>query len=344
MRKRFGRLNLLCLILTLSLAFAGCRTESAGEEHPADAVPAGSAAEEDTAEPYVYTFNPHVIAKEYKDIYGEEFETQFIAFCDALLKTEDTFPCPSAERFHQLLAVSGTCFPPAQELIDREKTAVTDGVCYLVYRCEKEEAADMLEGFKKKVTEVITSAVPYEEPDVVKAMELFTAVARKDTADESVTLEDALKLRSYRAIMQDTGICQEIAGEYIYYLLQTGINAVPCSSLNADQSDAHEWVLVQLNGKYYHMDPTFAAGYPDSLYFFGMDDIQREYYGNFPPENYTVADTDLLNREAYAVTDRTFENLWLAERYEIDHVRKRVKVTEINPGARHEYAFSEFEG
>ena len=199
----------------------------------------------------------------------------------------------------------------------------------------------MLMAFEEKVTNVIRTAVPYDEPDSIKAMELFTAVARKDSYDYSYTLADSLNVRSYRAIMEDAGICQEIAAEYVYYLLQSGINAIPCSALNSDQSEAHEWALVKLEENYYHMDPTYATEYPDSLYFFGMDDIQRAYYGNFPKENFTYAESDTLT--ACDALARTFESVWLAETYAIDHSSGTIRITEKDTGKQYVYAFAKLQ-
>jgi hypothetical protein len=85
------------------------------------------------------------------------------------------------------------------------------------------------------------------------------------------------------------------------------------------------------------MDPTQAVVYPGSLYFFGMDDVQREYYGDFPPEHYTYAESDRL--KGITADDRTFEKYWLAETYEIDHKNRTIKITEINTGNRQEYGY-----
>ncbi|MBQ1467661.1 MAG: transglutaminase domain-containing protein [Solobacterium sp.] len=290
---------------------------------------------------YRYTFDPNVISAEYLTIYGSEIETEFYALCDAVLSVESSFPCPSDERFHQLLAISSSCFPPAQELIDPERTYTSEGTCHLVYRYDEEETKEKIRAFQEKVTEVIRTAVPYDEPDYVKAMELYTAVAGKDRYDDAYTLEDSLKIRSFRAVMEDTGICQEIVSEYIYYLLQAGINAIPCSSLNADQSEAHVWALVYLDGKYYHVDPTYATQYPDSLYFFGMDDKQRSYYGDFPADRFTYAETDVLNKEQYQVQDRRFMKFWLAESYEISHEHRTITITDHNTREQKEYSFDD---
>lgn len=329
--------NIFISILTafLMLSFSGCRKE---DPIPEETVPE---TEEIGLPSYRFEFDPHVISKEYLSLYGEGIETEFYAFCDAILEGRDSFSCSSKERFHQLLGISMSCFPIASELIDRENVSVENGVCHLSYRYDESQRKEMISAFQKKVSDVIGSAIPYETSDEIKAIELYTAVCRKDTYDENYTLEDSLKLRPYRVIMEDIGICQEIAGEYIYYLLQVGIDAITCSALSRDQSDAHEWVLADLNGHWYHMDPTYGTQYPDSLFFFGMDDVQREYYGDYPPENFVYMNADVSDRSRYAATDRTYVKYWLAERYEIDYSDKKISVWEINTGDRYDYEIEE---
>ena len=339
-KKDFVRLISAVTSLMLVLSLTGC----AGER---DSVPAEDASAEDTEivsdddspETFRYSFDPHVISKEYSIIYGEGIEKEFFDLCDAVLSGSESFPCPSRERFYQLLGIADTCLPLACALIDESGTYVRDGVCHLAYLFSDPELTEKTERFKAKVTEVITTAIPCEGPDFIYAMELYTAVAKKDTYDESCTLDDFLEIGTYRAIMEDTGICQEISGEYIYYLLQVGINAIPCSSLNRDGSEAHEWALADLNGKYYHIDPTYAAEYPDSLFFFAMDDRQREYYGDLPPERYTYADSDRLDREQYRADDRSFADFWLAEEYEIDRAGRTIFVKDVYTGDEHVYDY-----
>ena len=54
-------------------------------------------------EEYQYEFNPHVIAEEYKLIYGETVEKEFYELCDAVLAYADAFSCASKERQYQIL-------------------------------------------------------------------------------------------------------------------------------------------------------------------------------------------------------------------------------------------------
>ncbi len=320
-------------ILIVLILSAGC----GGAEGPKEQAESkeGTEMEQDTSaesqlQRYEYRFRPHVIAEEYLRIYGKGIEQVFYDFSDAVLAGEESFACPSAEKFHQVLAIARNCLPVAEAFIQKDEIFVENGRGHIVYTVEKEELMAKIQAFREKITHVISSAIPYQEEDFILAMELLTALARKNTVDETISLDDMLEVRPYRAIMEDRGICQELAGEYIYYLLQLGINAIPCSALNKDQSEAHEWVMAKLGGEYYHIDPMFTVTYPDSLFFFGMNDPQRAYYGDFPAENFTYADTAVLPREEYSVTSDRFAFFWLAESYTIDHLERKITIRDVN--------------
>lgn len=273
-----------------------------------------------------YKLNPHVLAKEYKLIYGNEFENKFYNFCDVILNNQNEFNCHSKEEFYSYISTARTCFPLASGLIDLNETYISDGICHIKYLYDEKETKKRINDFINKVSSFIKENIKYDEIDYIKAIELYNGVVNKDKFDKDLVLEDMLKVNPYRAIVENIGICQEIAGEYIYYLLQIGINAITVSALDKNKNEAHEWVLIELDNKYYHCDPTFQINYPDSLYFFAIDDIQRSYYGDFPIENFNYADSDLLNKGNYKADDRRFVDLWLAETYEINHEEKKIYI------------------
>ncbi|MBR4015688.1 MAG: transglutaminase domain-containing protein [Anaerotignum sp.] len=286
-------------------------------------------------EKFEYVFQPHVISKEYLAVYGADIERIFYDFSDAVWNGEDTFPCPSIEKFREVLSVSVNCLPIAAQYVDKDKICVENGIGYIAYTIEKTELLSRIAAFREKVTHVITSAVPYREEPFVMAIELLTAVAHKNQYDEeSLSLEHALKWKPYRAIMEDKGICQEFAGEYIYYLLQVGINATTCSALSRDKETAHTWVLLELDHEWYHADPTFTLAYKDSLAFFGLNDVMREQYGDFPAANFSFAESDLIRYEA---DSKRFMPLWNAESYEIDRENKRIVLKSFYSGEEKEY-------
>ncbi len=325
-------------VLAASLFFAGC---TGSEDHIIQESPA--AAEETASEAQEvlpasdYSFNPHVISREYLTLYGEKTETEFYAFCDAVLAGGESFACDSEEQFHRLLGISRICLPIAPALIDSDKSYVQNGTAYPAYKYDHDEILRRAEEFKRTVTEIIQSACPYQEDDFIIAMRLLTAVANKDSFDEEgYSLENALTWMPYRAIAENHGICQEIAGEYIYYLLQKGINAVNCSGLSSDQSFAHEWVIVELGGEHYHVDPTFTIEYPDSLAFFCLNDEMREQYGDMPREGYSIADSDRIH---YEMNSEKYRELWNAETYRIDPSERKIFMTLFYSGEEREFSY-----
>ncbi len=324
------------LLLILLCMISGCaKKESPKEEYAAENQ---NITEEESGKPekiteltpFSYTFDPHVISKEYLRVFGEEIEPLFYGFCDAVLNGEDTFACPSEPEFHEILAVARVCLPIATYLIEEDDIYVENGRGHIAYRVEKEERMQLIQEFTERVSQLIESAVPYKEDDFIIALELLTAVARKNTVDEETLnggLENILNVMPYRAITENTGICQEMAGEYIYYLLQCGINATTCSALSRDREFSHMWALVEIEGEYYHADPMMSVDYPNSPAFFGMNDTIRDQYGDFDPEEFTYAESGVFTHEDFVCNSERFKRLWRAESYRILHNERKLELT-----------------
>ena len=341
------------IILLLFLFFLSGCTAQKKEDHsevPTEQTEEAVSVIEEESEaemiPFAYQFQPHVISDEYIRAYGEEIEPLFYAFCDAVLNGESTFPCPSTEMFHQVLGIARVCLPVASYCIEEDDVYVKDGVGHIAYRMDQKELKQTVESFKARVTEVIKSAVPYQEEDFIVALELLQAVAKKDIVDEEELAEEGLlrglSIMPYRAITENIGICQEIAGEYIYYLLQAGINATTCSALSRDKENAHMWVLMELDGEYYHVDPMVTIDYPDSPAFFGLTDVMREQYGDFPVEDFCIAESDALRREDYKAESERFLRLWRAESYRINRRERKLELTLFDlyaPETEDEFAY-----
>ena len=277
---------------------------------------------------FEYEFNPHVISKEYVTAYGTGMEECFYRFCDAVLNGENTFRCATKEQLLMVITISRECLPIANEFIDSDKCYVSDGVGHLSYKIGKDELLEEVSKFKAKVTEVITSAVPYEEEDFIIAAQLLTAVAHKDEYDfeAAESIDQIMKIRPYRVIMEDIGICQEIAGEYMYYLLQVGINASICDTMTTNTDESHEWTVIDLDGEHYHVDPTFTVARKDSLAFFCMDDEKRERYADVEFDMAGIGFSG-INGLHYEMHDQRFKDLWEAESYTIDHENKIIHIT-----------------
>ena len=113
----------LWILLTLCLLLSGCAAGEAGTSEKApETVPQNETTGEalpDTEE-FSYAFSPHVMAEEYKTIYGPGIEKVFYTFCDTVLEAGDSFACADREELFHLLTIAKSCFPLADGLVDRE--------------------------------------------------------------------------------------------------------------------------------------------------------------------------------------------------------------------------------
>ncbi len=137
--------------------------------------------------------------------------------------------------------------------------------------------------------------------------------------------EEGYGISPYRAIMTDKGICQETAGCYAYLLLQVGIDAITCGALNKDSTEAHEWTIVKLDGKYYHCDPTYQCSEKFSVNYFGMNDAEREKQGDWDMPYNNIGDTnDLWARDYPALDDTRFEQFWTCYNCLLDREENKI--------------------
>lgn len=93
--------------------------------------------------------------------------------------------------------------------------------------------------------------------DVEKALLIHDRLALLLSYDESLTAADNDNI--YGALVKNVCICEGYTNAYEYLLSQVGITSTHCSS----NTLRHEWNIVILNGKKYHVDVTFDDSLPD---------------------------------------------------------------------------------
>ena len=136
--------------------------------------------------------------------------------------------------------------------------------------------------------------------------------------------------------MDNIGICQEIAGEYIYYLLQVGINATTCSGLSKNKNFSHMWTVIELDGEHYHVDPTHTIDHKDSLAFFCLNDAMRLQYGDLDINSFSFAESSKIN---YRINSERFKDLWGAQTYTIDRTNRKIHMKTFYKGEDKEYSY-----
>ena len=310
----------------VSLESSSSVSESASES--------SSSAVETASNAYDHTFNPHVISQMYVDKYGEQFKEDYFKYCDAILSGADSVACSKPLWMGLFQSISRVNLPIVSEYCynsDEYFGAVGDGVYELKYSIPKDEYLKKVEEFKARVENLIERAVLADDSELEKALALYISESARIDYDYdamgnvSFRSKEGYGISPYRAIMTDKGICQETAGCYASLLLQVGIDAITCGALNKDSTEAHEWTIVKLDGKYYHCDPTYQCSEKYSVNYFGMNDTEREKQGDWDMPYNNIGDTnDLWARDYPALDDTRFEQFWTCYNCLLDREENKI--------------------
>lgn len=250
--------------------------------------------------PVDFEWNPHVFGATMCSIYGEEGEQDFYAMVDAVMAGEETFSYTNQKVVWNLDLLASFLFPPYWVLVS--EVTSENGIATITYKVDASERERILAEFEAQVTWMVETDVKANDNETMTAAALYHGLCGRVSSDEDF-VED---VSSYRAIMECGGVCQSFASAYAYLCQQCGVDAVPIGGWNDEF--AHEWTLVNLDGNYYHMDPTYENGMGGYAFqYFGMTTQQREWDG-YLIQNYNVIN-EWRSDDVVAVDDR-FEPLW----------------------------------
>lgn len=272
----------------------------------------------DPADPTVqpeshYTFRPKVCSMYMEEVFGKTMCETWYNLVDAVMAGEDTFACPDQYTYDWVMGqFPDRLFPVLTELIDYawdRENSVHDGVASFTYRVPVGDAAERIAAFQTQIEGILNEALEDDYSDLEKALALYDYFARMYEYDyvSSEAMYDTYLdyISCIRFFDTGMGICQEISTAYSYLLLQAGVEATIM------MGNDHQWSYVRINGKDYHIDPTFVISEPGSLSYFMMNDEQREISG------YSKAGTTICSNYAqdhphpdYTADDDTFRPVW----------------------------------
>lgn len=262
-------------------------------------------------QPINYNWDPHVYSDIYRQAYGEDVEQTYYALMDAIVAGDQSISCPDVETMYNVDWIMPSLFPPYYKIVSG--LTFEDGKIYINYSTNDEQREQLINQFKEQVKTIIESSGVMEgdSPEMI-AIELYHYYSQIISYDyDAMDDESLIDVSSYRAIMELSGICQSFAPAYAYLCLQCGIDAVTTGGLS--ETEAHDWTLLTLDGKYYYSDPTFENGDGGiGLRYFGMTAAQRESQGGYIAKDYNIGGTNVLWGRDIDVTDERFAPLWEA--------------------------------
>ncbi len=267
-----------------------------------------------------YTFKPKVCPDFMEEVFGKDLCDAWFNLVDAVLKGEDTFACKDQYTYDWMMGqFREDLLPILPELIDYawdREHSVIDGVASFTWLVPPEEAKARIEEFGKQIEGILNEVFEDDDSDFEKCLALYIYFSDHYTYDwdtyakMSDTYVDYTSC--YRFFETGIGICHEISSAYSYLLLQAGVQATTMSGNRSYDHEGHQWSYVRINGKEYHIDPTYVLGTGGALRYFMMTDAKREEEDSYDPATFYAVSHYSQDHPhpAYVADDETFSPLW----------------------------------
>lgn len=274
-------------------------------------------------------FQPKVCSKYMHEVFGDTMCEAWYHMVDAMMAGKDTFACPDQETFEWMIGqFPHRCFPVVEGLVSaptKSEQAVTDGIAHFEYTVPLTEFQEKVSQFAETIEDILNQTIKEDYSDFEKAFALYQYFSENYTYDYELydsMKEDIVHARETTACHvfdEKSGICCELSTAYTYLLMQVGVNATIMMGDSNSYDEGHQWSYVDLNGKNYHIDPTFALG-SNSLDCFLMSDEQRYNEGGFVKDTFIITSCYAQEHKTpkYSAEDDTFSELWDKRIAEID--------------------------
>ncbi len=281
-----------------------------------------------------YVFQPKICSVFMEEVFGPDMCEAWMNLVDAVLKGEDTFACKDQYTYDWMMGqFPEHCLPILKELIDYawdRENSVVDGVASFTWLVPPEEAKTRIEEFGKQIEDMLNEVFEDDYSDFEKCLALYVYFSDHYEYDWDTYMkmyDEYVDYTScYRFFQTGIGICHEISSAYSYLLLQAGVQATTMSGTRSLDHAGHQWSYVRIDGKEYHIDPTYVLGTGGALRYFMMTDAKREEEDFYDPATfYAVSHYSQDHPHPdYVADDETFAPLWAYDFESFDHAARTV--------------------
>ena len=340
------------ITLALSLSFAGCSTATVEtsstvtyETSLITEETTTTSTSETTTEATTTTearghfeFKPIVCGPIFKEYMGEDLYSAYCNYINAVRAGEDSFEVKDQDTYDWMIGqFPNHCYPVVYEYTESNYAgAVKDGRGTFQYHIPKEEFAAKNAEFEKLVTDILNENLRDDYSDFEKILALYIYFSENYSYDYDTyyELNDHYvdNLSAYRFLTTGHGICSECGPAFAYLLLQAGVEADVIGGNTEDSGEGHSWVYVTVNGKHYHVDPTYAMQSGVNLSHLMMTDEHREKEDGFKKSKNTLAFSKKgeLYADKFDADDDFFEPLNNCFLSSWDHDKKLIYYTDVD--------------
>lgn len=191
------------------------------------------------------------------------------------------------------------------------------GVMPLNYYYDEAATQEIFDTFEAKVDSYM-SLLSNNDSEAMRALILYYAYTYDASYNydlfsdpDAYTFQDLSYVESsYCAIVDNYGICSTLSKGLVFLYSQADINAEVTHNLSGENgSGTHAWVVAEIDGEYYYIDPTWGINDDDfgSVFYFGMTENVRFEYGGYTSENNEI--WYIRAADSLEINDERFSNL-----------------------------------
>lgn len=233
-------------------------------------------------EPAVTAINHYVIKSDIRACMSEETQALYCRVIDGIFARETRIPL-SGDYDAALLIRYALKLSPYFFLLDSCDMTKDHRSLSVSYAYSQQEQADMVSYIDEEYLRMLNEAVTPDMSEMEKVLAVYHEFAQRIQYDYVWANENQGNwslipdIGIYQALKSGYGACHTYTYLCQFALQQLGIECLPVSGKMADDpTQSHMWLLVRIDGKYYHCDPTWdSRGKSVSLTYFGMTDQER---------------------------------------------------------------------
>lgn len=319
MRRERNMANRMILsMLVMAVSVTGCQKSAAPADIPQDVENQESVF---SFVPEQFTYHGAKLTEMQKQNMENEMDKMVEAVIDAVNTSKEQVDLSGYAQNSQIAKSAlqiAAYVDPIAEIAVFEEDSNTPGVFRINYGCSIEEHQRLVKEFNEKIESIVKSCFTRSKSDTEYAAAVFQYLAGfcqydyedyANAREAGITAKESAQryrqMSVYHVFMDGSGVCQQFTRAFSLLLQQVGIPAleiaavsnVPFASNNVIYNGRtegelfginHMWNLMQLSGKWYGADVTFAVSAKEGtadvseavIYqYFGMsDETMQEHF------------------------------------------------------------------
>ncbi len=180
-----------------------------------------------------------------------------------------------------LLIMSAMMYNPYAFLLEEYDVTDDHKSIYLKYAYSAKEQQEMIDFMDNEYLGILNGIITEDMNELEKVLAVYHYFASTITYDydwlDGLNMSDDKFLypdiEIYEALKTNQGVCHTYTYLCEFALQQLGVECLRVSAQMANEDSGHMWLVVKIDGEYYHFDPTWDSNYGQvGLKYFGMTD------------------------------------------------------------------------